>query len=222
MTASLLTPAQTSALATLPPLSARVLRSLLVSLYAEPGYSFTKAADIAKDLDVPVSKVKGALSSLVQKELAEVVEMEADNEVHALIYSDLHRDRDGKDGDAIRAEALKLIEARLTAGDCSCGAGTHFSGPCPTSPMGERLARIEAEVSPVVEAVKDAVATSDMELEDLAMIAIFGRKAGLGWPVIVQAMGKPLHFTHRLRPVMKKLDATSVAKMGPSYSVEAR
>jgi hypothetical protein len=61
------------------------------------------------------------------------------------------------------------------------------------------------------------------EMMDMAMIAIFGRKAGLGWPVIVAAMGQTLSFTLRLRPVMKLIDPSSVAKLGPAYSAkEAR
>jgi hypothetical protein len=202
MTASLLSPAQTSALSTLPLLSARVLLSLLNSLYAEPGYSATSAADIAKDIGEPVSRVKGAVSSLVQKDLVEAVDMQANDEVLPLLYSDLHRDSADVSGDDIRAEAVAMLRARLDSFIDGWAEGK----------------TTEQMESPVVEAVRDAVATTTGELEDLAMIAIFGRKAGLGWPVIVAAMGKGLSFTHRLRPVMKRMDPSSVAKMGPAYS----
>ena len=198
MTASLLTPAQSSTLAALPLLSARVLKDLLENLYAEPGYSCHSAADIAKNIDVPVSKVKGAVSSLVQKGLVEAVEMQANDEMLPLLYSDLHRDyrADGSkvDGDALKAEALAALDARIAV-------------------YTTELAGLGGEVDKIVRAKKD-----DAELEALAMIAIFGRKAGLGWPVIVKAMGEKITFTHRLRPVMKKLDPSSVAKMGPAYA----
>jgi hypothetical protein len=219
MTTELLTPAQSSALSTLPLLSSRVLLSLLESLYAEPGYSCTSAADIAKDIDVPVSKVKGAVSSLVQKGLVEAVAMEANNEVLPLLYSDLHRDRDGRDGDAIRAAAVEMLKARIAVYVTELsGKGGEvdrivLAASVPSAGRAASVLRTPAKTETVA---KD-------DLEAMAMIAIFGRKAGLGWPVIVAAMGQTLSFTLRLRPVMKRLDPSSVAKLGPAYSAkEAR
>lgn len=222
----MMTPAQSSALSTLPLLSARVLLDLLENLYAEPGYSCHSAADIAKNIDVPVSKVKGAVSSLVQKGLVEAVAMEANNEVLPLLYSDLHRDAEGVDGDALRAEAIEALKARVAVYTTElAGLGGEVdrivkkakAKKTPEEPSGVDLA------TGTTKKERDWRESITDEMMDMAMIAIFGRKAGLGWPVIVAAMGQTLSFTLRLRPVMKLIDPSSVAKLGPAYSAkEAR
>jgi hypothetical protein len=38
------------------------------------------------------------------------------------------------------------------------------------------------------------------------------RKAGRTWPEVLEAMDKPRSFIHAVRPLMKEIDPTSVAK----------
>jgi len=190
MTASLLSPAQSSAIASLPLLSARVLRALLAGLYAEPGYSDVDAKDIAKAIGEPVDRVKGALGSLVQKGLVDAIDMEANGKVLPLLYTDLHSDNDGEDGDIRKAEAIVMVTNRIRVAELEA------TGVIPVSP------------EPVVGSELDT-------LTDLAMIAIFGRASGLSWERITAAMGEKVSFCHRLRPIMKQIAPGSVR---PSYS----
>lgn len=45
------------------------LKALIDNLYAEPGYSDVDAADIARITGVDIKSVRGALSSLVKKDI---------------------------------------------------------------------------------------------------------------------------------------------------------
>lgn len=193
MTASLLTPAQSSAIASLPLLSARVFSCLLLALYAEPGFSDVEAKDLVKMLDDETTnaQVKGALASLVQKGLVNVDETVINGKKVTFIFSQLHSDDDGVNGDARRDEGLAMVTNRI------------------------RVAKMEADgvipVSPEPVTVAGPVVGSDLDtLTDLAMIAIFGRKAGLSWERITAAMGEKVSFCLRLRPIMKAIDASAV------------
>jgi DNA-binding MarR family transcriptional regulator len=53
-------------------LEENVLTSLISLLYAEAGYSDVDARDIAKDINVDIKSVRGALGSLVKKNIIEI------------------------------------------------------------------------------------------------------------------------------------------------------
>lgn len=206
MTASLLSPAQTAAIASLPLLSARVLGALLASLYAEPGYSDVDAKDIAKAIGEPVDRVKGALGSLVQKGLVDAIDMEANGKVLPLLYTDLHNDNDGEDGDARKAEAIVMVTNRIRVAELEA------TGVIPVSPEPQSGIDAATGTTKAERDVREAPRAEDMEA--LAMIAIFGRQSGLSWTRITAAMGEKVSFCHRLRPIMKTLAPGSVR---PSY-----
>ena len=48
-------------------MEAEVMDSLISQLYAEAGFSDVDAKDLSKDTGIPTSKIRGVLSSLVQK-----------------------------------------------------------------------------------------------------------------------------------------------------------
>lgn len=48
-------------------MEAQVLESLISQLYAEPGFSDVDANDLSQDTGIPTRKIRGVLSSLVQK-----------------------------------------------------------------------------------------------------------------------------------------------------------
>jgi len=54
---------------TLTQLEAQVLKSLINQLYAEAGFSDVDAKDIANDIKVSIKSVRGALGSLVKKDV---------------------------------------------------------------------------------------------------------------------------------------------------------
>jgi hypothetical protein len=50
-------------------LETQILKSLISNLYAEPGFSDVDAKDIAHDLQINIKSVRGALGSLVKKDV---------------------------------------------------------------------------------------------------------------------------------------------------------
>ena len=57
---------------TLTQLEAQVLKSLINNLYAEAGFSDVDAKDIANDINVGIKSVRGALGSLVKKNIISI------------------------------------------------------------------------------------------------------------------------------------------------------
>lgn len=64
-------------------LEARVLESLINNLYAEAGYSDVDGHDIAREINVDIKSVRGALSSLVKKQ---IVGISANDSGYQIIY----------------------------------------------------------------------------------------------------------------------------------------
>jgi predicted transcriptional regulator len=64
-------------------LEENVLTSLISLLYAEAGYSDVDAREIAKDINVDIKSVRGALGSLVKKN---IIEIEDNDGGYQLIY----------------------------------------------------------------------------------------------------------------------------------------
>lgn len=55
-------------------LEKQVVESLVSQLYAEPGFSDVDAKDIARDINVDIKSVRGAVSSLVKKGVVTICE----------------------------------------------------------------------------------------------------------------------------------------------------
>jgi predicted transcriptional regulator len=55
-------------------LETKVLESLINNLYAEPGFSDVDAKDISKEIGISTKSIRGALGSLVKKEIVSLEE----------------------------------------------------------------------------------------------------------------------------------------------------
>ena len=64
-------------------LEAQVLKSLINGLYAEPGFSDVDAKDIAEWISTPIKTVRGAVGSLVKKD---VITIENNGAGYEIIY----------------------------------------------------------------------------------------------------------------------------------------
>lgn len=81
----------------LPPFSARVLRSLLEQLYAEPGFTDVEANDIAKAIKAPRTSMGGAIAHLVSVGLVKVDKNDINGRLREFLYSPLHDEQGTKE-----------------------------------------------------------------------------------------------------------------------------
>jgi DNA-binding MarR family transcriptional regulator len=71
-------------------LEEQVLQNLIDSLYAEPGFSDVDAKDIACDTGIDIKSVRGVLSSLVKKDIIEIVGNDSGYQIIYLNESHYH------------------------------------------------------------------------------------------------------------------------------------
>jgi hypothetical protein len=64
-------------------LESKVLESFIGGLYAEPGFSDVDAKDIASDLGISTKIIRGALGSLVKKD---IVSLDENDSGYVIIY----------------------------------------------------------------------------------------------------------------------------------------
>jgi DNA-binding MarR family transcriptional regulator len=64
-------------------LEGKTLQSLIDGLYAEPGYSDVDVKDISEDLGIDTKIIRGALGSLVKKE---IVQIDTNDSGYDIIY----------------------------------------------------------------------------------------------------------------------------------------
>lgn len=64
-------------------LESKVLESFISGLYAEPGYSDVDAKDIADELGISTKIIRGALGSLVKKD---IVSLDENDSGYVIIY----------------------------------------------------------------------------------------------------------------------------------------
>jgi DNA-binding MarR family transcriptional regulator len=64
-------------------LESKTLQSLIDGLYAEPGYSDVDVKDISEDLGIDTKIIRGALGSLVKKE---IVQIDTNDSGYDIIY----------------------------------------------------------------------------------------------------------------------------------------
>jgi hypothetical protein len=71
-------------------LEEQVLQTLIDSLYAEPGFSDVDAKDIACDTGIDIKSVRGVLSSLVKKDIIEIIGNDSGYQIIYLNESHYH------------------------------------------------------------------------------------------------------------------------------------
>jgi hypothetical protein len=64
----------------------QVMESLIVNLYAEPGFSDVDAKDLSRSTKIPTRSIRGVLSSLVKKGLITIDNSCSSNRAYELIY----------------------------------------------------------------------------------------------------------------------------------------
>lgn len=102
-----ITAEQYEAISDLPLMSARVLESLLINLYAEPGFSDVDASDLATATGYTVKQVMGTFCQLKVAKLIWTDKVKVNDTPITFVFSDLHT------SDEAREEAIQLLSARI-------------------------------------------------------------------------------------------------------------
>lgn len=90
----------------LPEVSLRVYKAILDGLYAEPGFSDLEVVDVARETDLGVLTVKGAVGYLVKVGLVETEDADVNFVKYEFLHAPAH-DQEWKD------EAYAAIEKRM-------------------------------------------------------------------------------------------------------------
>ena len=150
----------TNALAVLPVFSARVLKTLLEALYAEPGYSDIEASDIATELNVSAKAVGGAISHLSDMDLVHSDEMDAGNRRIQLLYVPTTGALALHDDFGTKEKAIAFLETRI-------------NGPTPSERREKAIAAakaVEAISEPMTVTIRFRPAVAELlQLDELSL-----------------------------------------------------